>query len=57
MLTLLQIVLLPVCIAIAPGPLSKWSFTVVTIMFALRLYLETIHVPNHDSSSQATRAT
>lgn len=37
-----QIVLLPISIAIAPGPAAKVCLTVATILFGTRLYLETL---------------
>jgi hypothetical protein len=46
-LTVVQIVLFPICIAIAPGPMTKWCFTIATMMFMARLWIETLEAPNN----------
>jgi hypothetical protein len=39
-LLVLQIILLPICIAIAPGPMSKLCLTIATMIFMVRLWMK-----------------
>lgn len=41
-LTLLQIVLLPICVVISNNPTTEVLFAVATMALSLRLYLETL---------------
>jgi hypothetical protein len=45
-LNLLQIVLLPVCAAIATNPIAQCCFVLATILYVLRIYLETLDAPS-----------
>jgi hypothetical protein len=52
-LNIMQIFLFPICVAIAPGPISKVCMTIATMLFMSRLYIETLKAPNTPSSAAA----